>query len=53
VFRTAGEANPTFLAVCLAVRLARHLPATLRPDSDAAGVTAVLTDQTPIDVAPA
>jgi choline dehydrogenase-like flavoprotein len=25
VFRTAGEANPTFLAVCLAVRLARHL----------------------------
>jgi len=25
VFRTAGEANPTFLTVCLAVRLARHL----------------------------
>lgn len=25
VFRTAGEANPTFLAVCLAVRLAHHL----------------------------
>jgi len=25
VFRTAGEANPTFLAVCLAVRLAAHL----------------------------
>ncbi|MFU8948121.1 GMC oxidoreductase [Mycetocola zhadangensis] len=25
VFRTAGEANPTFLATCLAVRLAHHL----------------------------
>ena len=25
VFRTSGEANPTFLAACLAVRLARHL----------------------------
>lgn len=25
VFRTAGEANPTFLAVCLGVRLAHHL----------------------------
>lgn len=25
VFRTAGEANPTFLAACLAVRLAHHL----------------------------
>jgi choline dehydrogenase-like flavoprotein len=25
VFRTAGEANPTFVAVCLAVRLAHHL----------------------------
>ena len=29
VFVTAGEANPTFLAVCLAVRLARHLAKTL------------------------
>jgi glycine/D-amino acid oxidase-like deaminating enzyme len=28
VFRTAGEANPTFLATCLAVRLAHHLAAT-------------------------
>ncbi|SFN58257.1 GMC oxidoreductase [Mycetocola miduiensis] len=25
VFRTTGEANPTFLATCLAVRLANHL----------------------------
>jgi choline dehydrogenase-like flavoprotein len=25
VFRTAGEANPTYLATCLAVRLAHHL----------------------------
>jgi len=25
VFRTGGEANPTFLAVCLAVRLAHYL----------------------------
>ncbi|GAB2456421.1 GMC oxidoreductase [Xylanimonas ulmi] len=25
VFRTAGEANPTFLAACLGVRLAHHL----------------------------
>jgi choline dehydrogenase-like flavoprotein len=25
VFRTSGEANPTFLAACLAVRLAAHL----------------------------
>jgi choline dehydrogenase-like flavoprotein len=25
VFRTTGEANPTFLATCLAVRLAHHL----------------------------
>ena len=25
VFRTAGEANPTYLAACLAVRLAHHL----------------------------
>lgn len=25
VFRTSGEANPTFLAACLAVRLANHL----------------------------
>lgn len=31
VFRTAGEANPTFLAVCLAVRLARHLAAQTAP----------------------
>jgi choline dehydrogenase-like flavoprotein len=29
VFRTGGEANPTFLAVCLAVRMARHLSETL------------------------
>ena len=37
VFRTAGEANPTFLAVCLAVRLARHLSEALSaPDADAA-----------------
>lgn len=35
VFRTAGEANPTFLAVCLAVRLARHLAEALSvPDAD-------------------
>lgn len=27
VFPTAGEANPTFLAVCLALRLAHHLAA--------------------------
>jgi choline dehydrogenase-like flavoprotein len=32
VFRTSGEANPTFLAVCLAVRLARHL-AESRPSN--------------------
>jgi choline dehydrogenase-like flavoprotein len=29
VFPTAGEANPTFMAVTLAVRLARHLAAVL------------------------
>jgi choline dehydrogenase-like flavoprotein len=34
VFRTAGEANPTFLAVCLAVRLARHLADTLTDPAD-------------------
>jgi choline dehydrogenase-like flavoprotein len=28
IFATAGEANPTFLAVCLALRLAHHLAAT-------------------------
>jgi hypothetical protein len=32
VFRTGGEANPTFLAVCLAIRLARHLSNTLLQD---------------------
>jgi choline dehydrogenase-like flavoprotein len=32
VFPTAGEANPTFTAVCLGVRLAHHL-------ADAATVT--------------
>jgi glycine/D-amino acid oxidase-like deaminating enzyme len=37
VFRTAGEANPTFLAVCLAVRLAHHL-AEMTPRDAAAGL---------------
>jgi glycine/D-amino acid oxidase-like deaminating enzyme len=37
VFRTSGEANPTFLAVCLAVRLARHLAETLPSDAHRSG----------------
>ena len=37
VFRTSGEANPTFLAVCLAVRLARHLAEALAPDDPRPG----------------
>jgi glycine/D-amino acid oxidase-like deaminating enzyme len=37
VFRTSGEANPTFLAVCLAVRLARHLADTLPSDAYRSG----------------
>ncbi|WP_082462466.1 GMC oxidoreductase [Agromyces sp. Leaf222] len=36
VFRTAGEANPTFLAATLAVRLAHHLAAAAEPASDLA-----------------
>jgi choline dehydrogenase-like flavoprotein len=31
VFPTAGEANPTFAAVCLAVRLAHHLASAANP----------------------
>ena len=37
VFRTSGEANPTFLAVCLAVRLARHIAETLASDAPRPG----------------
>jgi len=36
VFRTAGEANPTFLAATLAVRLAHHLATAAAPASDLA-----------------
>ncbi|MCU1424384.1 MAG: oxidoreductase [Microbacteriaceae bacterium] len=45
VFRTAGEANPTFLAVCLAVRLARHLAE--------AQSTSTAVDSAPVDPASA
>ncbi|WP_411699542.1 GMC oxidoreductase [Conyzicola sp.] len=45
VFRTSGEANPTFLAACLAVRLARHLAAAaareLEANSQASPATSV------------
>lgn len=34
VFPTAGEANPTFMAVTLAVRLARHLADLVRAQQD-------------------
>ncbi|UOE42747.1 GMC oxidoreductase [Agromyces larvae] len=34
VFRTAGEANPTFLAACLGVRLANHLSGVSRRSTD-------------------
>jgi len=34
VFPTAGEANPTFTAVCLGVRLAHHLAAGVVPGAD-------------------
>jgi GMC oxidoreductase/FAD binding domain len=33
VFRSSGQANPTFTAVALAMRLADHLDRTLRPGS--------------------
>lgn len=32
VFRTAGEANPTFLATCLAVRLVHHIAEKMNED---------------------
>lgn len=41
VLRTSGEANPTFTAVCLALRLAHHLA-----DAPSAGVE-TLTEQEP------
>ena len=48
VFRTSGEANPTFLAACLAVRLARHLAETPAPQSEASGQATASLDNGPL-----
>ncbi|GGE89646.1 FAD-dependent oxidoreductase [Mycetocola zhadangensis] len=47
VFRTAGEANPTFVAACLAVRLARHLAHQASTLSAATAIPAVGFPATP------